>query len=148
MSDSFLKKDLLENFSNSKHGLRRYLSERYTRKIVRAGMMDMNEETDSHAVRELSLHLDNTQELYNQKLKVEKKLYDFYKAGKYNPNLAMRLWRRWVDMGALHYTHEYGTKGDVIFSKQDREDLAKSYADDFFDAMKNNTDDLQDYSDV
>lgn len=136
----------MESLSTAKFGFRKYLSERFTRDIVRSGAI-INEEANPAHVRELDIHMDNTQQIYDERVKIEKELFDDYHAGEYNPRKALQMWRKLVDFGARHYEHEYGTRGSEIFTNDDRDDLAKFHADHFHKVLKLDNDDVADYYD-
>ena len=110
-------------------------------KLDRSGIL---KEKLSQEVRELRLFIDNDARLYKSRyIPILKNLSKFKKKDKYNPKLAIKAFMFLIDDGAKQYTKNYG--GDPsIFSKKDKVELAKDYAEEFesqynsqeFDFMK------------
>lgn len=71
-------------------------------------------EVDEHAMQELELYLENTGELHNQKKSIIENLQRKMKSGRYDPQLAPKLWMYWVDAGAKGYVKEFGGPGDSV----------------------------------
>ena len=86
-------------------------------------------------VRELELYANNTGELYNQKQSIIKNLTKKVEKGTYDPALAPKLWRYWVDAAAKMYAKEFGN-GEPIFSIADRNEVARQLADDNYQLIK------------
>jgi len=84
---------------------------------------------DEHAATELDLYIENTSELYPQKLAIMENFKRRIARQKYDPSLAWKLWMYWVDAGARRYVKESGsgTSGSV-FNKPTREKVAKDLA--------------------
>jgi hypothetical protein len=57
---------------------------------------------------ELILFADNTSEIYEQKTSIIKNLQRKIDKGQYNPDLAPKLWRYWIDEAARMYKKETG----------------------------------------
>ena len=83
---------------------------------------------DEHALNELDLYAENTSELYNQKKSILANIQRKIKSGKYDHNLAPKLWMYWVDAASKRYRKEFGG-GPETFNKATREALAKELAD-------------------
>jgi hypothetical protein len=88
-------------------------------------------------VRELELYAENTSEIYEQKKSIIKNLARKIERKVYNPTLAPKLWRYWVDEAAKRYTREFGTQGDFIFSVADRNEVSRLIAEQEYDLIKN-----------
>lgn len=88
-------------------------------------------------VRELELYADNASELYEQKKSIIKNLARKIERKVYNPKLAPKLWRYWVDRAAKMYTNEFGVAGETIFSVADRNEVARRYAESEYELIKN-----------
>jgi len=88
---------------------------------------------DPAAVRELTLHADNTQKLYNNERYIHASMMHKHDKGTYNHDLAHKAYKHHADAAAAHYTKEYGTKGPHgsfgVFSPADRAAAARHYAD-------------------
>lgn len=86
-------------------------------------------EVDEHAKTELDLYMENTSELYNQKLSILKNISRRLKNGTYDHSLAPKLWLYWVKSGAQRYQKEFGSGGSPIFNTATKEALAQELAD-------------------
>ena len=88
---------------------------------------------DPAAVRELTLHADNTEKLYNNERYIHAAMMHKHDKGTYNHDLAAKAYKHHADAAAAHYTKEYGTKGPHgsfgVFSSADRAAAARHYAD-------------------
>lgn len=82
----------------------------------------------SEAARELALYIVNDGDLYRQNIKyVIANLAKKIKKGKYDPKLALKLWKHSADWGAQKYTKEFGGSGNGSygsFNATDRRDAA------------------------
>jgi hypothetical protein len=101
----------------------------------------------SDEVRELKLYIDNDSQLYrSQTTSILKNLMTKRGQGQYDPSKAVKLWMYLVDAGAKKYAKEHGSPGDKwneMFTKADREAVAKEMNDDFeAEAKLGNYDDL------
>ena len=87
---------------------------------------------DEHAIDELRLYIDNDEQLYrSQLLPIIKNVQRKMKSGKYNHDLAPKLWQYLVDNGARKYCKVFGGQVRYTFPKAEREQLAQNYADDY-----------------
>ena len=87
-------------------------------------------------VRELKLYAENTNEIYEQKKSIIKNLARKIERKVYNPALAPKLWRYWVDTASKRYTQEFGTQGDYIFSVADRNEVSRIIAEQEYELIK------------
>ena len=87
-------------------------------------------------VRELELYADNTIEIYEQKKSIIKNLSRKINRKAYNPKLAPKLWRYWIDNAAKRYTKEFGTEGSNIFSVADRDEVSRLFAESEYQKIK------------
>ena len=87
--------------------------------------------------RELKLYIDNDSQLYNQRyMPIIKNLSKKMKKGKFDKRLAVKGFMYLVDDGARKYIRDYGgSKG--MFSKKDKIEVAKQFADEFEEIYKN-----------
>ena len=84
---------------------------------------------DEHAATELDLYMENTSELYPQKLAILENLKRKIGKGVYDEAKAAKLWMYWVDAGAKRYVKEFGSGSiDTIFNKPTRERVARDMA--------------------
>jgi|TARA_Y100000034_G_scaffold103984_1_gene130165 hypothetical protein len=111
-------------------------------KLDRRGIL---KEKLSQESRELRLFIDNDARLYKSRyIPILKNLSKFKKKGKYNSKLAIKAFMYLIDDGAKVYAKDYADGDASIFSKKDRLQLAKDYAEEFesqynnqeFDFMK------------
>jgi hypothetical protein len=98
-------------------------------------------------IRELKLFIDNDSQLYrSQTTSILKNLMTKKGQGKYDPSKAVKLWMYLVDAGAKKYVKDQGSPGqkwNEMFTKADREAVAKELNDDFeAEAKLGNYDDL------
>jgi hypothetical protein len=86
---------------------------------------------DQAAEDELELYMENTGELYAQKLAIVKNLQHRIAKGTYDPKKTPALWGYWVEAGAKRYAREYSSGQDwhVMFPKNLRDELAKEIAE-------------------
>lgn len=115
---------IVENFKNE---LVKLIYEEI-KKLDRSGILKEKLSIES---RELRLFIDNDAGLYKSRyIPILKNLSKFKKKGKYNPKLAIKAFMYLIDDGAKLYVKEYG--GDKkTFSKKDKMELAKDYAEEF-----------------
>jgi len=94
---------------------------------------------DPIAMDELELSVENDGDLYRQQFQpIIKNLQRKIKSGKYNHELAPKLWMYYVDNGAKKYAKENGISDwHQVFTKKDRMVLAKKLADYHYDEIKN-----------
>jgi len=85
--------------------------------------IEIAEEDDADAVRELVLYADNTGSLYPQKESIMKNLTRKWRKGVYDSELAAKLWLYWATAAAKSYAQEFG----YAFSVQDRKAAAKEF---------------------
>ena len=111
-------------------------------KLDRRGIL---KEKLSQEARELRLFIDNDARLYKSRyIPILKNLSKFKKKGKYNSKLAIKAFMYLLDDGAKQYIKDYTDGTTSIFSKKDKLELAKDYAEEFesqynnqeFDFMK------------
>jgi hypothetical protein len=77
--------------------------------------------------RELVLYAENTEELYAQFLSIIANVKRKITKGTYNPDLAPKLWRYWVDEAAKRYKREFGSN-DWNFPVPVRNEAAAYFA--------------------
>ena len=84
--------------------------------------------TESTESKELTMYIQNDEQLYNsQALPAIKNLVRKKAAGTYDPDLAVKLFKYLADAGAKKYVKEFGAPGDAwykMFSKTDRQATA------------------------
>jgi hypothetical protein len=111
-------------------------------KLDRRGIL---KEKLSQEARELRLFIDNDARIYKSRyIPILKNLSKFKKKGKYNSKLAIKAFMYLLDDGAKQYIKDYTDGTTSIFSKKDKLELAKDYAEEFesqynnqeFDFMK------------
>lgn len=73
----------------------------------------MERTIDREAVRELDLYAENTHELYGQFQSIIRNLQHKIAAGRYQADLAPKLWRYWYDTAAKRYMREFGNVNDL-----------------------------------
>jgi len=84
----------------------------------------MHEGYNQTQVDELQLYIDNDSDIYRRRISpIRKNLSRKHKAGKYDTNLAVKIWLPLAKEGAKAYEKEYGD-GGKIFSKGDIEQVA------------------------
>ena len=87
---------------------------------------------DKDAAREIELYADNNGQLYYSRRKpILLNLQKKYKAGKYNVELAAKLWMYYINDAMQRYNKEFGSRGDKwsdLLSVSDRKLLAYQYA--------------------
>ena len=87
---------------------------------------------DEHAIDELRLYIDNDEQLYRSQLvPIIKNVQRKMKSGKYNHDLAPKLWQYLVDNGARKYCKTFGGQVRYTFPKAERVQLAQNYADEY-----------------
>lgn len=84
--------------------------------------------SDSDAVRELGLYIENDSTLYRQTTSIIKNLDAKVKKGKYDGRLAPKLWRYLVDEGAKKYARDFGGDSARMFPGSVRNKLAEEMA--------------------
>lgn len=96
--------------------------------------------SDEDAKRELDLFIENDADLYrSQLIPIVKNLMTKMKRGVYDHSLAPKLWSYLIEAGAKKYIREFGGPGDRmqnIFPKKLRDELAKEYADGYYEEIK------------
>ena len=75
--------------------------------------------------RELTLYAENTEALYNQFTSIIANLTRKIDKGTYNPELAPKMWRHWMDAAAKGYKREHGH----LFSTAIRQEAADYLAE-------------------
>lgn len=86
--------------------------------------IEIAEEEDADAVRELVLYADNDGDLYQQSaVPIMKNLTRKWRKGVYDSELAAKLWLYHATRAAKNYAQEFG----YAFSVQDRKDAAKEF---------------------
>lgn len=94
------------------------------------------EQSDSHAVRELVLFIENDADLHRQMfIPAVKNLVNKMAAGKYDHAQATKLFNYMATEGAKRYAKEFGRPGDekIVFNPATRMAAAKELADTFHD---------------
>ena len=79
---------------------------------------------NEHEVRELTLWIDNTEQLVNMRDRIRANMADFMIAGTYQPELAIKGWRHLADAGSQDYKREFG----YAFTTAVRAAVAMHYA--------------------
>ena len=91
-------------------------------------------------VRELEIFIDNDSTLYERyKLPIFKNLAAKKKRGSYDSALAPKAFYSMVDTGAKLYAKEYANPNEwnIIFSPEDRRQVAQNFAKEFESAYEN-----------
>ncbi|TRO54900.1 hypothetical protein E2P64_08140 [Candidatus Bathyarchaeota archaeon] len=100
----------------------------------------LNEGADEELGDELKVFIDNDGQLYrSQAIPIYKNLVNKHAAGKYQSDLAVKLFMYLVDAGAKKYAKEEGSKNQKwndIFSKATRLYVAKELEKEFKAEMK------------
>ena len=98
--------------------------------------------------RELKLYIDNDGQLYNSRyMPIIKNLSKKMKKGKFDKRLAVKGFMYLVDDGARKYIRDFGgSKG--MFSKKDKIEVAKEFADEFEEIYKNKEYDFMEAYDI
>lgn len=95
---------------------------------------------NEHNVRELFLYITNDADLYRQRVgPIVKNLRLKVAKGKYDHDLAIKIYQYLADDGARKYMKEYGTTGDRVdstFTKVDRTQCAKELRDYYDDEVR------------
>ena len=86
--------------------------------------------------RELELYADNTSEIYPLKESIILNIARKIKRGVYDPALAPKLWRYWIDAAAKRYAQEFATP-DFSFSTKVRQAVADEYARNEYEMIMN-----------
>jgi hypothetical protein len=90
-------------------------------------------ETMTHEAKELELYIENDADLYRQQTKpIQDNLRRKFKAGKYQHDLAPKLWSYLVENGAKKYCNEFCSndqKWFQLFTPSIRKEVAQSLAD-------------------
>ena len=98
--------------------------------------------------RELKLYIDNDGQLYNSRyMPIIKNLSKKMKKGKFDKRLAVKGFMYLVDDGVRKYIRDFGgSKG--MFSKKDKIEVAKEFADEFEEIYKNKEYDFMEAYDI
>jgi len=98
--------------------------------------------------RELKLYIDNDGQLYNSRyMPIIKNLSKKMKKGKFDKRLAAKGFMYLVDDGVKKYIRDFGgSKG--MFSKKDKIEVAKEFADEFEEIYKNKEYDFMEAYDI
>ena len=98
--------------------------------------------------RELKIYIDNDGQLYNQRyMPIIKNLSKKMKKGKFDKRLAVKGFMYLVDDGVKKYIRDFGgSKG--MFSKKDKIEVAKEFADEFEEIYKNKEYDFMEAYDI
>ena len=119
-------------------------------KSVRDALRKANEGVNEGPTetRELKLYIDNDGQLYNQRyMPIIKNLSKKMKKGKFDKRLAVKGFMYLVDDGARKYIRDFGgSKG--MFSKKDKIEVAKEFADEFEEIYKNKEYDFMEAYDI
>lgn len=92
---------------------------------------------DNHAMYELRLHIENSEQLYrSQMVPIIKNVQRRMKKGTYDHGLAPKLWQYLVDNGARNYCKLYGGSVRWVFPVDMRRTLAQEFADDYRDEIE------------
>lgn len=101
---------------------------------------------DEHAATELVLYAENDADPYRQMRRpIELNLIKKYKAGKYNRELAVKLWGYLADEAAKRYAKEYGSnfsyadRWNVMFTPATRRLAATEMRDTWENEMRHET---------
>lgn len=91
----------------------------------------------SHEASELLLFIENTSELYNQKLAILENVRRRVRNGTYDHALAPKLWMYWVDAGMRRYEKENLSKGEGprVFPPPVRREVANYLANEEFKSL-------------
>lgn len=93
----------------------------------------LREEVDTQSSDELDLYIDNERRLYNQKQMCFKNLTIKKAQGKYNRDLAPKLFSYLVDLAAKMYAKEFDSpqNWNKIFDKETRNQLCQELVTEF-----------------
>ena len=92
-------------------------------KLVNEGIIEM---------RELKMYIENDGQLYRQRYTpIEKNLTKKMQKGNYDSKLAIKAFMYLVNDGAKKYVKDFGGDAKTMFSKKDRLEVAKEFAEEF-----------------
>jgi hypothetical protein len=99
--------------------------------------MSLSNDMSSEA-EELLLFMDNTSEIYRQKLSIIENIKRKIGGGKYNRLLAPKLWMYWVESGRKQYEKEFLNPGEGarVFPPAVRREVAQYLADREYDQIQ------------
>jgi hypothetical protein len=117
-------------------------------KDFKKGDLEESINEGSTETRELKLYIDNDGQLYNSRyMPIIKNLSKKMKKGKFDKRLAVKGFMYLVDDGARKYIRDFGgSKG--MFSKKDKIEVAKEFADEFEEIYKNKEYDFMEAYDI
>lgn len=102
-------------------------AENYEKKL-NAGRRRDPETNGAWDADELLLYIDNDYKLYNHKKAFLKNAYAKMKKGTYKPELAVKLWAHYVEMGAKAYAKDFGGTWHKLFPVKVRHHAAEVLA--------------------
>ena len=103
--------------------------------------------TFDRTANELKLYIDNDGQLYNSRyMPIIKNLSKKMKKGKVDKRLAVKGFMYLVDDGVKKYIKDYGGSG--VFTKRDKIEVAKEFADEFEEIYKNKEYDFMEAYDI
>ena len=108
-----------------------------TKNIHQKARTTMGFETDSAAAQELKLFTENDGDLYHhQTTSILKNLATKKANGKYDHNLAAKLFMYLAESGAKKYAKEFGGVWNLMFPVTVRKEVADEWRDEFEDEYK------------
>ena len=102
------------------------------------GLGDYNID-DIPAMTDLMLFMENESKLVRQKESIIENIKRKIKSGRYDHSLAPKLWSYWVTEGAREYIRQFaspGTRMQDMFSKRDKDELARYFADMYYEEIQ------------
>ena len=93
---------------------------------------------DERAKEDLMLYITNTVELYPMKESIIQNMAKKIEKGTYDPELAVKGWMNWVDLGAKQYIQEFNVPGNEprLFPRELRLAVARDIAEEEADKIK------------
>lgn len=125
-------------------GFSKYLEERQKRSfLVIERAMEQNSDGAIGDIDDLEMFIDNTEELYKYKSKIEKQSYNRFKLGKYNSMDMKRVWSKLVDRASHFYAMEFGSS--KVFSNEVRQQLVNNFEKFMRGELDSDSPDIQHY---
>lgn len=118
--------------------LRRYKSLKESNEMFKGDKYYDHLASDPIAMDEIEMFIDNDGDLYRQQfMPIIKNIQKKIKSGRYDHNLATKLWGYLIENGMKKYAKENGGRWMDLLSTKDRKVLAMKYADVYYDEIMN-----------